>query len=394
MYQPNFMPPPGGRYGSPGGGLPPPPPRGYHGGVPPPPYPYQGMMQPPPPPHFVGDGYPPPHPHGYPPRYQPNVGDNRKGGGSFDVQKKVQDGYKKKKKNNNNFDRKRGNDQHHHNYGYRSPNLGQQQTYGGTGSAPPSPHFNNRYQNQHEKMGGESDKQTNNEAGKGAVFNPLDFPGLDGKAASDTTQRKTVTAPDEKLVGYASALLKRNEKGNASSTGKTAPSAVKSPENVDDNTMTQQMEAMEKEILSEFHDLSIRENEHAEHYDINNKKYDANVTSEAEDKTDGHTEETSPTSTDNDVASPQSTGNGNSLTILPEPNTKTPEANPPKQISRVDLEEGEGSAPLPVVEQLKPARDNKNDDDEEPNIEVEKPKPPAAWGSKRLFADVVASQKK
>jgi len=354
-----------------------------------------------PPPQFVGDGYPPPHPHGYPPRYQHNVGDNRKGGGgggggggSFDGQKKHQDGYKKKKKNNN-FDRNRSNDhQNHHNYGYRSPNFGQQQTYGGSGSAPSSPHFNNRYQKLHDKKGGESDEQKNNESGKETVFNPFDFPGLDGKAASDSVQRKAATAPDEKLVGYASALLKKNEKGNVSSTGKVVPSAVSSSENGDDNSITQQMEAMEKEILSEFHDLSIRENEHTEHYDRNNKTYDAHGTPAAEDKTDGHTVETSPSSTDNGVASPQSTDNGNGL-----PNSKTPEANPPKQIPRVDLEEGEGSAPSPAVEQLKSADDNKVDDNKEQstkeqNTEVEKPKPPAAWGSKRLFADVVASQKK
>ena len=413
MYPPNFMPPPPGvRYGGPGGGggggPPPPPPHGYpSGNGPPPPYPYPGMMPPPPAQQFVGDGYPPPHPYGYPPRHQPNVGDNRKGGGgggSFDGQKKHQDGYNnnnKKKKNNknNNFDRKRSNDHHHH------QNFGQQQNYGGSvgsGSAPSSPHFNNRYQKQHAKKGGQVDGQPNNGDRKETVLNPFDFPGLDGNTAStDSSQQKASTASDQKLVGYASALLKKNEKGNDNAAGKaTAAAAVQpvvtSPENEDGNTITQQTEAMEKEILSEFHDLSIRGNDQTDNYDnIDNKQYDAHVTPTVEDKTDGYTVETSPSSTDNGVASPQSTNNGNSL--LTEPTPKTLEATPtPKQIPRVDLEEREGSAPSPAVEQQKLVNDNKVDDNQEQNTEVEKPKAkqPAAWGAKRLFADVVASQNK
>jgi len=398
MPPPNFMPPPGVRYGGP----PPPPPRGYHpANGPPPPYPYPGMMPPPPPPQFVGDGYPPPHPHGYPPRHQPNVGDTHRkvggggGGGSFDGKER---GHKKKKKNNN-FDRKRGNDS---NYGYRSPNnFGhqQQQNYGGGGggASSSSPHYNNRYPKQYAKKGGDAtNEQQNKRVGeKEVVLNPFDFPGLDGKAASDLSAKALATvAADEKLVGYASALLKKNEKGNgtlkATATSAADPSAVTSPENEDDNTMAQQTEAMEKEILSEFHDLSIRESDTAEQQHINDsKQYD---TPTAVDKTDGHTVETSPSSTENGVVSPQSATNENSPTILPDPATKPPtEQNP-----RVDLEEGDGSAPPPpppAVEQQKLGDDNQVNDNKEQNTEVEKPKAPAAWGSKRLFADVVASQK-
>ena len=390
------MPPPGVRYGGPPP-PPPPPPRGY-----PPPYPYPGMMPPLPPPQYVGDGYPPPHPHGYPPRHQPNVGDNhhRKGGGSFDGQKKNHDGYKKKKKNHN-FEKRRSNDS---NYGYRSPNnFGQQQQqqpiYGGGGGASSSPHYNNRYPKHHDKKGG--DTNTNDHRNE-TVLNPFDFPGLDGKAASESTV-KAATASDEKLVGYASALLKKNEKVNHSSTTKAtaASSALTSSENGDDdNNMTRQTEAMEKEILSEFHDLSIHESDPVEqHHGISNnndkKQCDTPI---AVDKTDGcNTVETSPSSTENGVVSPQSaTNDSNSSPILPETVIKSPsEENP-----RVDLEEGEGSSavvPPPAaaetVKQHKVEDDIQVNDKKEQNAKVERPAAPAAWGSKRLFADVVASQK-
>jgi len=402
MHPANVMPPPGVRYG---GTPPPPPPRGY-----PPPYPYPGMMPPPPPPppQYIGDGYPPPHPHGYPPRHQPNVGDNhhRKGGGgggSFDGPKKHHDGggsgSKKKKKNKNNFDKKRGNDS---NYGYRSPNnFGQQQqqqqqhNYGGGGNASSSPHFNNKYPKQHARKGG--DTTTNNEQQKNkngggkeekAVLNPFDFPGLDGKAATESSA-KAATAKDETLVGYASALLKKKENDSSTTKMTAAASAVALPEDEDDNNMMQQTEAMEKEILSEFHDLSIHESPGS----IGMKQYDTPV---LVDKTDGcNTVETSPSSTDNGVVSPQSPTDENSQSI---PLEMVNKASATEQNPRVDVEGSVELAPLPpppaaVVEHETLGDDNPVNDNKEQNTEVEKPAAPAAWGSKRLFADVVASQK-
>ena len=410
MYPPNFMPPPPPPP-PPGGNGSGPPPRGV--GFPPPPYPYPGM-----PSQFMGDGgYPspyPPHPHGYPPRHnQPNIGDNRKGGGggSFDGQKKHNNQKKKNRNNNNNFEMKqRGND--NNNYGNRSPNFGQQQGYGG--SAPSSPYFNNRHQKQyHHKKGGHDDNHhhhhINNEGGGGGggkVFTSSDFPGLDGKAAIEgSTQVKATTPSDDgkKLSGYASALLKKNEdkKDDDGSIGKEVVAPSKPIENGDDDNIAQQTAAMEKEILSEFHDLSFAgKNEDAVEHDRNSpsKKH---VAMAADDKTDGYTVETSPSSTtDNGAMSPQS-NNGNSLPKLQESATKSPKATVQEPIPIVHLEtKGHEESSSPVLEQQQQhnAKDDKGVDNSlKPQCtEVEKPKPepPAAWGSKRLFIDVLASQNK
>ena len=410
-YPPNFMPPPP----PPGGNGSGPPPRGV--GFPPPPYPYPGM-----PSQFMSEGgYPspyPPQPHGYPPRHnQPNIGDNRKGGGggSFDGQKKHNNQKKKNRNtNNSNFERKqRGND--NNNNGNRSPNFGQQQGYGG--SAPSSPYFNNRHQKQyHHKKGGHGDnhQHSNNEGGggRGKVFTSSDFPGLDGKAAIEgSTQVKAATPSDDgkKLSGYASALLKKNEdkKDDDGSIGKEGVAPFKPIENGDDDNLAQQTAAMEKEILSEFHDLSFAgKNEDVVEHDRNSPSK-KNVAMAADDKTDGYTVETSPSSTtDNCALSPQS-NNGNNLPVLPESATKSTKAAVQESIPIVHLEKkGDEKSSAPVSEQQQQqqqqqqqnATDDKGvDNSVKPQCtEVEKPKPepPAAWGTKRLFVDVLASQNK
>jgi hypothetical protein len=246
------------------------------------------------------------------------------------------------------------------------------------------------------------------------MFSSSDFPGLDGNTAS--LQMKVI-APDnegKKLVGYASALLKKNDTRD-DSTAKVAKSAAgtavptsKFPEMDgadDDNNMTQ---AMEKEILSEFHDLSIigSEDFHRVNNDnSSNGKDDAHnhhhygTPSTADDKTEGITVETSPSSTENGVASssPQS-NNGNSVSILPETCVpKTPESTVNTHqltISRVDLDEKGSSSSSPPAAPPVLSADDKVKNNVTQNAEVETPKPPTAWGSKRLFADVVASQSK
>lgn len=225
-------------------------------------------------------------------------------------------------------------------------------------------------------------------------MNPFDFPDLDGKAASESTAKAPAAAT---TVGYASALLKTNEKVNDSPTTKGTAASSSSAggttlENGDDedNNMIRQTEAMEKEILSEFHDLSIHESEPAEeHHDINNDKEQCDTPIAADDKTDGsNTVDTSPSSTENGVVSPQSaTNDNNSPPILPETVNKAPQ------------EGAESSAAVPpppaaeTVEQQKVEDDKQVNDNKEQNTKVERPAAPAAWGSKRLFADVVASQK-
>ena len=123
---------------------------------------------------------------------------------------------------------------------------------------------------------------------------------------------------------------------------------------------------------------------------MNNDKEQCDTPIAADDKTDGsNTVETSPSSTENGVVSPQSaTNDNNSPPILPE------------TVNRASEEGAESSAvvvpPAAVaetVEQQKVEDDKQVNDNKEQNTKVERPAAPAAWGSKRLFADVVASQK-
>lgn len=420
--QPHQM---GNRYG-----MPPPLPRGYPGG-PPPPYPqYQGMPQ------YMGEGYGHYQHHGHPPPHR-QYNDRRPGGpgsgpaagasagGGFHDQKKRNDGTNKKKKNKNhqqqgrresygsgstdNNGQQRRNDEHSNSGHNNSRNDNStspvpskwksKQEHAGQfrrsqGNASPASF--NRYSNRHHRNDrlGSSDttpsppSRRQGKADDKEIFDSSDFPGLGG-GENDEKSEKTL---NHNLVGYASALLKKKEAENKKEVDNVA-ATVATDNEVD--SITRQTEEMEREILSEFHDLSLigdgNNNDVASSSPGKNQQ-GSHHSSEVDDTAEGQTVGTASTSTI-DAPSPPNTP----LPILPGPFPDNDSSIFP-----------DFSSASPKQQQQPPAIDVTNPQDfpspESANVDVaeppslpevqtapdivEDPKPPGVWGGKR-FADVI-----
>lgn len=262
MNQPPMM----GRFGP---GVPPPPPR-----YPAPPYPYHHGPQ-----HHMGDG-PVNHDHRHPPR--PHNEEEREHASSFQEgsPKKNEPGGKKKRNkyqkqhssgsleggsnqqfgsnhssrentsSPNNFDRRRG----RHGDNFRRS----------TGSA--SPAFNRHQRGSRSSGGGgQSNEKKRNENKE--IFDANDFPGLSGDGKQQILpQPGDANQKNEAKVfsGYAEALKKKDaEKAAADKES----NATKETDISDIDSITRQTEAMEREILSDFHDLTIPgdEDNHVSH---------------------------------------------------------------------------------------------------------------------------------
>lgn len=86
-----------------------------------------------------------------------------------------------------------------------------------------------------------------------------------GDEKSDKSLQQSDKKQNSNLAGYASALLKKNDAADNSSSGwenanksdTTALAAVTATANNEVDSLTRQTEEMEREILSEFHDLSL-----------------------------------------------------------------------------------------------------------------------------------------
>ncbi|KAL7470560.1 hypothetical protein ACHAXS_010820 [Conticribra weissflogii] len=356
-----------------GPGAPPPPPPRYPGPGGPMPYIYHGMQQY----GAGGDGYG--HHHGHPPRHH-GAGSGRGGGGggsggtSESGHKKKQDRGNKKKRNSQsqkqdlvgsgNFPQgsdseggqRRGKSNDYHGHHYHDDNSSQHN----------SSHGNNRvkgkkdgrdYGDQHKRsFGGQSSsirnhKSNNNrnatnssegtnegddDGGKKEIFSPADFPGLGGaeKAFGGTIGKSAFS-------GYADAL---------------------------------QTEAMEREILSEFHDLSIIDNR----CDVQKNEIN-DVKAESEGNTSTLVNDTTPP--------PSGDGPRKHLPILPGPFPDNDEvtvslsAEPSSKPNNAERDMSVLPAPVPV--------DMNEPEPETKETAVEAPVPPKAWGTKRLFADVI-----
>mmetsp|Transcript_26387 Transcript_26387/g.52914 ORF Transcript_26387/g.52914 Transcript_26387/m.52914 type:complete len:814 (+) Transcript_26387:330-2771(+) len=398
QHLPPYAPPPpnpmGMRFGP---GAPPPPPPRYPGPGGPMPYVYPGMQQY----GAGGDGYG--HHHGHPPRHH-GAGSGRGGGGggsggsggaSEGGHKKKQDRGNKKKRNNQshkrdsvgsgNFaqgsdgegdQRRSKNNEYQGNYSHDSnsshPNSSQgnnrvkgkkdgdqhRRSYGGSSSSTRSQKNNNN------RNATSPSKGTNevDDDGKKEIFSAADFPGLGGaEKSSDNTVGKSA------FSGYADALLKKSEK--EVETPKEEDNAVVGNEDVD--SITRQTEAIEREILSEFHDLSTKDN-----------RCDVQKTEINDDKGESEGNSSTPPPSDD--------GPRKHLPILPGPfpdNDEVTGSLSAESLSKsISAEQEMSVLPAPV-----PA-DMDEPETTQKEAALEAPVPPKAWGTKRLFADVIKNK--
>mmetsp|Transcript_8855 Transcript_8855/g.16210 ORF Transcript_8855/g.16210 Transcript_8855/m.16210 type:complete len:500 (-) Transcript_8855:281-1780(-) len=437
---------------------PPPPPRASYPGGPPPPYPYQGMHQ-----QYM-DGYGGQHyqqyGHMHPPR---QYNDRRQGGpggagegGGFHEPHGHKGHTKKKKKNqqqnrrdsygspsnDNGFQRNHDNsaspipgDHHRGKWKSKSEHHGDQQSSFRQKYGNASPSFNKHYNRHHhnDRLSGSdttpSQSSSNRQANKADerdFLSSSDFPGLGGLGGDDKSEKSSQQGDNksnnngdgnnkQQLVGYASALLKKKEaEDKKKEAADTAPATVVTTDNHEVDSITRQTEEMEREILSEFHDLSlIGDGNNTDVASSSPSPVKANNPQAAtDDKTEGsQTVGTASSSTID--ASARSLPNTNNLPILP--------AGPfPENDGSGIVSQATYSSESPRQQQPQPAIDVTNSQDfpsrESINVVddgavvppskeqtlpppavsnddlvmhvVEKPKPPGVWGSKR-FADVI-----
>lgn len=392
QVQPYPPPPPhpmGMRY------IPPPPPR-YPGPGGPMPYPYQGVQQ-----YGMGDGHM--HYHGHPPR-QHGTGSGRGGAGGGGVatdaghKKKSDQGNKKKKNNknqkrdssgsgtlgsdseggsqrrnkNNEYNGQRPNDDHSsYHYSSQGDNRGkgrkdqQRRSFGGSS---PSSNRHQRNNNNRLSSSASSPSKGNNKEdydGNKEIFSASDFPGLGGDGKSSVNQQGRSS-----FIGYADALLKKG--GNK--VEKYMEVSVTLGTDIDVDSITRQTEAMERDILSEFHDLSVIDG--------------VGVQSEQKPHC-GQPERDSSTSANDATSLPSTDGHRKHLPILPGPFPANDDVTGPlpseSRSKPVIAESGANIPPAPAApHEMK-----------ESNL-LPKPvqavsgsqKPHGAWGTKRLFTDV------
>ena len=216
-------------------------------------------------------------------------------------------------------------------------------------------------------------------------------------------------------MGYASALLKKKEeeKSSGDSTATASESknddsnaveATKSIETAGDNevdTLTRQTEEMEREILSEFHDLSLIGNKDASSSSSQNRNgKSAGLSS------DGKTEETlsgtASSSTRNSLpilpaAGPYETEDAATETLTYSVSEQTESASSPTKAKKseqlIDIRNAQDfpsrdmNSSVDKGEVASPPPSN-NAEEEQP---ADKPKTPVVWGSKS-FAEVSVSR--
>eukprot|EP00804_Cyclotella_cryptica_P012091 CCRYP_004513-RC/>CCRYP_004513-RC protein AED:0.25 eAED:0.25 QI:413/1/1/1/0.25/0/5/2451/794 len=262
--------PMGGRYGP---VVPPPPPR-YPGPF----YPYQhGPQQ-----HNMGDNFA--HPHGHPGR---GMSRHFHEGG----QKKSDHGGKKKKNRYQRRDDQEGgstqqSSQHGHLENSSSPNnfathgkgRGRQGDNFRRSTGSSSPAFNRHQRNNNNKLSN-SVAQASAELqqdGKEDIFSAADFPGLGGEMKTFSNSLDSGTAGQrnetKKLSGYVDALLKKGGKEKELEPVRDSVSTNET-EKVEFDSVTRETEAKENEMLGDFHELRISGN-HDHHSSENNAAKD------------------------------------------------------------------------------------------------------------------------
>jgi len=215
-------------------------------------------------------------------------------------------------------------------------------------------------------------RQGDKDSGNRDIFTSSDFPGLGGGGRGSSDGKSEPQKPNSNLVGYASALLKKKELESIANAddGKASASAPANAaiEHNEVDSLTRQTQEMEREILSEFHDLSL-------------------IGKQANGK-DGNQQGHPDPSVEKNESSSQLISSHN-LPILPAMAGHVREPSPPPQPPK---------EPEPVIDvtnsQDFPSREQANQvvggssEQGKPTMSGEKPNTPGAWGTRRLFADV------
>jgi hypothetical protein len=263
-----------------------------------------------------------------------------------------------------------------------SKNGGDEQSRFGKNRGDAMPEgFNSQDKNSHQqhRIRQQQHRQRKNDGGK-VIFSPSDFPGLGG-GADNQNQQRGETKPNSNLIGYASALLNKKDAPNDDSPkndphdNSTAFSLPTPPPPVGDefDSHIHRTEEIEREILSEFHDLSLLGND-----DENDTEEQGQVP--RRDNKDWLVFASSSTMDTSEDATSQSD------------NYPTSESSSSKAGPLVDVNKARNS----------PIGESRNEDDGINTAEQQKVQPLLAsndlsstqqhpkglWGSKRLFSDV------
>ena len=355
-----------------GPGVPPPPPR-YPG----PPYPYQHGPQH----HHAGDG--PLHFYGQPAR--PNSRERR--GPSSNIH----EGGLKKSDNNGKKKKHRYNKQVS-NSSLESSNAEQSGKNTSSDNISPSNNFGKGKGRYSENVRGSSgassavNSQQRNNVNTSSkhvsqaysdrnqddikeIFTATDFPGLSGERTNQHSHQAEDPCDknDHKIFsGYADALLKKND---ANLKTETQSNAGKSRDVYEIDSITRQTEAMEREILSDFHDLRIPGDE-----DLREQ----NGTDTGKIK--GDNSEQKPF--DHLPILPGMSDIGQSLSLDMEPMQSSALHSNEEDPSNIFNSNPSESCKPETTGDLPPEATPPR------QVEEQSPAPTSAWGSKRLFSDV------
>ena len=134
------------------------------------------------------------------------------------------------------------------------------------------PAFNQRREseNQSSKLTNKSNSTSDNKQNDRDIFSATDFPGLSGDVQNPKQQENSLQKTETIVFsGYADALLK---KGDVESKTDKETNATIETDISDVDSITRQTEAIEREILSDFHDLRIPGDNH--HDEAGNNQHD------------------------------------------------------------------------------------------------------------------------
>jgi hypothetical protein len=217
------------------------------------------------------------------------------------------------------------------------------------------------------------------------IFNAADFPGLGGgmKSPSNGHESGNLGQKNEgtKLSGYADALLKKGGKDKDAESYST-----KETEKSEGDSITRQTEAMEREILSDFHDLRIiGDPDNQTSGENNGRAEEKEETSSPSKKVFDHLPILPGMS---DIEIDQTF----SLDAGPKP-AQSSVLHPPSN----SQEQGDSTQQAPVTEQPAAEEEPSHAATPTPNstpTDNDQDKPASssgAWGSRRLFSDVSSS---
>mmetsp|Transcript_19761 Transcript_19761/g.42910 ORF Transcript_19761/g.42910 Transcript_19761/m.42910 type:complete len:863 (-) Transcript_19761:387-2975(-) len=278
----------------------------------------------------------------------------------------------------------------------------QQSSFGRRGNNNASPSFGSRYRNHHHSdrlssgdttpSTSSSRRQNNKGDDKKDIFSSSDFPGLGGGGGgvdkSDKSLQQIDKKPNSNLAGYASALLKKKdapansfggwENANNDDNVALAAAAVTADNEVD--SLTRQTEEMEREILSEFHDLSL----------IGNDDANANHRQQGSRQTVG----TAPSYYTMDASLRSATQPTNKLPILPagpfENDADYSSESPTKKTEPViDVMNSQDFPPSNTTAAEVPSIPPKEVTQPPLVSNDDRPKSTGAWGAKKPLADVI-----